>query len=203
MEIRGGRIMPKANDPDHFIPDRRMPTARLGTTLHAGYAAMARYRSSGIVLLDEEQPSYLVTDDFIHASLLSEAGELSNSVAIEGAALVPIAPFVRRTLIDADFERHLQDILGQKNPMVLRISPRSLDADANISETGELSRYGLYRVTSPLPSGSGWHTIQGILSKKIFTPPAAYTCQNGHQNDDFDRGVCIVQGCGAALITRP
>ena len=195
--------MPKAQDQHHFVPDSNIPTARLQTTLRAGYAAMARCGSSGLILFDDERPSYLVTDDFIYASLLSQAGELANGLAVEAAGLLPIVQFVHKWLTDPEFDRRLQEIIpGENRPMVLRVSPHNVSVNEEIPEALELPpRYGVYRVDIPLRSG--WHVREAMLAQGLFTGPAQFRCRNGHKNDDFGNGMCIVRDCNTPLITRP
>jgi len=79
--------MPNALDSDHFIPEQRLPVKPLLTTLHAAYASMARAGSSGLALLDDEQPAYFVTADFVHAALISAAETLINTDRVETAAI--------------------------------------------------------------------------------------------------------------------
>jgi hypothetical protein len=194
--------MPNALDSDHFIPEHRLPIKPLLTTLHAAYATMARARSSGLALLDDGQPVYFVTADFVHAVLISAAERLENTDRVETAAISHVSQYIARLFSDRGFREQLTDILKGAEPIALRISPRTLGSEIDPTELVQQSdRYGFYRVLSPSPSRSGWYAVQSGLNQGVFTPPATYTCVNGHQNDDFDWGICIV--CQKALYTRP
>ena len=66
--------MPIADYFENFVPEAELPIRPLHSSLHAGYAAMAQRRRAGLILFDDTDPAYLVTDDFIHIALLIEAG---------------------------------------------------------------------------------------------------------------------------------
>ena len=186
---------------DRFVSEDRLPQQPFSASLHAGYAALARYGCSGLVLMDDMQPAYLVTDDFIHGALLSEANSLEDSQAVEAASLVPLGHFILRWLRDREFEGILAKLGDATSATILRIAPSPLRAST--VELPGPGRYGVYRAASAAPSGNGWFFVDRAMSKRVQTAPVHYRCKNNHDNDDFDRGTCIVAGCGEPLITRP
>jgi len=200
--------MPILNEDDRFVPEDRIPTLPIQTTFHAGYIAMGRFQSSGLVLMDDAQPAYFVTDDFIRYALdnevrrLRESHGLAQSRAIEAAGLLTIGNFLHRSLLEDWFDRLL---LGVPNwasvPPVQRISPQQMPNEQYYSVINE--RYGVYRTTSAVPSAMGWYFVRPEMGRKIHTAPKKFPCEFGHENDDFDRGTCIVAGCGRPLITSP
>jgi hypothetical protein len=186
---------------DRFVAGARLPQQPVSASLHSGYAALARYGCAGLVLMDDVQPAYLVTDDFIHGALMSEVQSLEDSRAVEVAALMPLGHFVLRWLREPEFEGVLTKLGKATSPTIVRIAPTPLHA-SSVEPPGP-GRYGVYRTASAAPSANGWYIVDSVMSKHVQTAPVHYRCKNNHTNDDFDRGVCIVSGCGEPLITRP